>query len=248
MLYKHKLHGTLNRIIAYLRPQAIRVPVRATEILASVSGAAMVDQFRDLYYSTGRDMSYRGIPIIKNPCDLWVVMELMWTQRPCVFIETGTAHGGSATFYSDVARMFGFECQVVTIDINPKWGFDPGSRGVTSIVGYSTDAKVHSKVADIVRTAREKHNRPVIVTLDSDHGEANVLQELRLYADLVTVGSYAIVEDTNVNGHPSFVSHGPGPWEAVQKFIAEDTRFQADPECERHLLTFNPRGWLKRIS
>jgi cephalosporin hydroxylase len=247
MLYRHKIHGTINRLIAYLRPQATRIPALATEVLASLSGATLVDQFRDLYYGTRRDMSYRGIPIIKNPCDLWVTMEMMWAQKPCVLIETGTAHGGSATYYADLARMFGFECEVVTIDINPKWSFDPASKGVTSIVGYSTDPNIHAKITDLVRAARQKHGRPVILALDSDHSEANVLQELRMYADLVTVGSYAIVEDTNVNGHPSFASHGAGPWEAVQKFLSEDERFEVDPDCERHLLTFNPRGWLKRV-
>jgi cephalosporin hydroxylase len=87
----------------------------------------------------------------------------------------------------------------------------------------------------------------VLVVLDSEHSEANVLQELRLYADLVTPGSYVIVEDTNVNGHPSFPEHGPGPWEAVQKFLAEDRRSRPDLECQRHLLMFNPQGWLRRV-
>lgn len=50
--------------------------------------------------------------------------------------------------------------------------------------------------------------------LDSEHDEANVSQELAF----ISVGSYLIVEDTNVNAHPS-ADFGPGPWEAVDKFL-----------------------------
>ena len=66
------------------------------------------------------------------------------------------------------------------------------------------------------------------------------------YADAVTPGSYVIVEDTNVNDHPVYASHGPGPWEAVEWFLARRSDFAVDASMHRHHLTFNPRGYLKR--
>jgi cephalosporin hydroxylase len=87
---------------------------------------------------------------------------------------------------------------------------------------------------------------PVMVTLDSDHSEENVSRELQLYAPMVTQGSYLVVEDTNVNGHPASSEHGPGPWEAVQAFLAANPDFEPDLNCQRHLLTFFPNGWLRR--
>ena len=72
-------------------------------------------------------------------------------------------------------------------------------------------------------------------------------KELETYGQLITPGSYIIAEDSHVNGHPSFPSHGPGPWEAVEKFLAQTTDFVVDTDCERFLLTFNPRGWLRRV-
>jgi cephalosporin hydroxylase len=88
---------------------------------------------------------------------------------------------------------------------------------------------------------------PVMVTLDSDHSQDNVARELQLYSRHVTLNSYLIVEDTNVNGHPSSPDHGPGPWEAVMDFVATNGGFEIDRSCQRHMLTFFPDGWLKRV-
>ena len=87
-----------------------------------------------------------------------------------------------------------------------------------------------------------------MVVLDSDHSQENVLRELEVYAPLVTPGQYLVVEDTNVNGHPVLPEHGPGPYEAVQQFLAGTSDFEFDPQCERFLFTQNPGGWLRRRS
>ena len=74
----------------------------------------------------------------------------------------------------------------------------------------------------------------------------HVADELRIYADVVTEGSYLIAEDTHLNGHPVDDDGGPGPWEAVEVFLKERPEFVPDPGCERLLHTFSPRGFLRR--
>jgi cephalosporin hydroxylase len=96
-----------------------------------------------------------------------------------------------------------------------------------------------------VRGALRPDDR-VMVLLDSDHAEAHVRKELDLYAPLVTSGCYLIVEDTNVNGHPVYPLHGPGPMEAVQGWLPAHQEFEADRRREKFMLTFNPYGYLRR--
>src|SRR4029453_18505142 len=84
----------------------------------------------------------------------------------------------------------------------------------------------------------------VLVVLDSDHTRDHVLAEMRAYHALVTPGSYMIVEDSNVNGHPVWAKHGPGPMEAIEAFMRENSDFAIDKQAEKFLFTFNPNGYL----
>src|SRR4029453_1950556 len=85
-----------------------------------------------------------------------------------------------------------------------------------------------------------------LVILDSDHSKAHVSNELELLSPFVSVGSYIVVEDSNVNGHPVLPEHGPGPAEAIAEFLASHRNFVADSAREKFLMTFNPGGYLKR--
>ncbi|MEJ2671400.1 MAG: CmcI family methyltransferase [Deltaproteobacteria bacterium] len=245
----NRLRFFLNRVINVLRPAPRYLPLTVEQVLANQNSLDLVEGFNDLYYSSGmaRNLNWRGMEMIKNPCDLWNIVELMQRLRPVVILETGTHHGASAIFYAEMAKLFDIACTVITIDINPKWSIAPESKNIVSLVGYSVDPEIVEKAEAIIRGKTEKNPGHVMVMLDSDHSEANVSQELELFHPLVTVDSYLIVEDTNINGHPVAPEHGPGPWEAVDKFLAGHAEFVPDRDCERFLLTFNPRGWLKRI-
>ena len=244
----YKTRSQIARVANLFRRNVVTPPASVKEILSDTISLGVVNQFNKLYYESGvaGTLSWRGVPLIKNPCDLWMMLELLQRVKPAVLIETGTHHGGSALFFAEMARLLGLACAVVTVDINPKWHVNPENYGIHSIVGYSTDDKVRLKVEGVVNRLLKENPGPVLVTLDSDHSEENVSRELELYAPFVTIGSYIIIEDTNVNGHPVGAKHGPGPWEAVQKFLTQHGEFHQDPECEKHLLTFFPGGWLRK--
>lgn len=206
---------------------------------------AIRDQFHRLYYHvsarTWKDTHYRGTLTYKCPTDMWVYQELIDTLRPGLVIETGTFRGGSAAFIADRLEIAGHG-QVVTIDVDVQPDRPQHAR-LTYLTGSSVDPEI---VADVA--GRIVPGSPVLVILDSDHSQAHVAAELVAYAPLVTVGSYLIVEDTNVNGHPAAPDHGPGPWEAAQEFLASGAGFEVDERCERYYLTQNPSGFLRKVA
>lgn len=201
----------------------------------------VTDAFHRLYYDTAvwKDTYWLGVPTQKCPLDLWIYQELLHEQRPDLIVETGTAHGGSALYMACVCDQLG-RGEVVTVDIYPIEG-RPRHDRVTYVTGSSTAPEV---MAEVERLAEGRDR--VLVILDSDHARDHVLEELRIYGGLVSPGSYLVVEDTNVNGHPVFREHGPGPMEALDVFLAETDEFEIDAAREKFFLTFNPRGFLRK--
>ncbi len=50
-----------------------------------------------------------------------------------------------------------------------------------------------------------------------------------------------------MNGHPVNPEHGPGPMEALKDFLRNTDDFQIDKSREKHYISFNTDGYLKRI-
>lgn len=224
---------------------------RHTELEPDTAEPDTVAEFHRLfYYSFQKRLivekqldatTWMGVPINKCPMDLWIYQELLHRVRPAVVVETGTFWGGSALYFAGLCDLLDHG-RIVTVDIEVAEG-RPDHPRITHIVGSSTAPEIVDEVRRLVGD-----DSPVLVTLDSDHGYSHVQQELAAYADLVTTGSYVVVEDTNLNGHPVHPQFGPGPMEAVEEFLACDRRFEVDRECEKFFMTYNPRGYLRRVA
>jgi cephalosporin hydroxylase len=207
----------------------------------------IIENFHNLYYNGLPGEGYlfgrtywMKVPCQKCPLDLWIYQEIISELRPDLIIETGTRFGGSALFMAHILDILGHG-EILTIDIDNTLS-RPSHPRITYVHGSSSDA-------DLIESVLAKRPDEVrLVVLDSDHSKTHVLQELRVLASHVSIGSYLIVEDTNINGHPTLPTFGPGPYEAVEEFLATHQEFTVDETREKFLLTFNPRGYLRRIA
>jgi cephalosporin hydroxylase len=177
---------------------------------------------------------------LKCPLDLWIYQEIIFEQKPDMIIECGTANGGSALFLASICDLVN-NGKIITIDIENKQN-KPRHKRIKYLVGSSTA----ENIVDQIRKLISDKNK-VMVILDSDHHKEHVLNELTIYSKFVTKGSYIIVEDTNINGHPVFPDFGPGPMEAIEEFLKENKIFVIDYNNEKFYLTYNPRGYLLRM-
>ena len=68
---------------------------------------------------------------------------------------------------------------------------------------------------------------------------------LNVYCALVKPGGYFIVED-GICHHGLEGGPYPGPYEAIEDFVRQNEHFVIDRSRERFLITWNPKGYLKR--
>lgn len=207
----------------------------------------VVDAFhREFYYSDFMNpmsqLTWCGITVQKCPFDLWMYQEIIHVIRPRLIIETGTYMGGSALYLADVLQACGIDGRVISIDLTDR-GRPPHDR-----VEYVLGDSISSEVVSLVEHRIDSGEGPVMVVLDSEHFHEHVYWEMVLYGKFVTVGSYMIVEDTNLR-HPVQHEHykNIGPDRAVKKFLKEYENWEVDRSREKLGLTYNPGGYLKKV-
>lgn len=205
---------------------------------------AAIDLFENIYYdslkSTWDNSSWLGVPCKKYPTDLWVYQEIIYQNRPDIIIETGTLFGGSALYLASLLDLVGHG-RVISIDVEFRDG-RPNHHRITYLTGSSTSPAVISELELLIRDTGTR-----MVILDSDHSQAHVEEELRIYSRYVTLGQYLIVEDSAINGHPVYPRFGPGPFEAIETFLNSTDEFVIDKTKEKFFLSANHSGNLRRI-
>jgi cephalosporin hydroxylase len=211
-----------------------------------------------------------GRPIIQYPQDIAAYQEVVWAVKPDLIIETGIAHGGSLILSASLLALIDY-CEAAeagkTLDpAKPKrtvLGIDIDIRAhnraaidahpLRSRIAMLEGSSIDSATVDQVRAAARSKAR-VLAALDSNHTHAHVLEELKLYAPLVTPGSYCIVFDTAIEDMPEgrFPNRpwdkGNNPKTAVWEYLKSHPEFAIDRSIhEKLMITEAPDGYLRRV-
>ena len=229
-----------------------------TEIAAQGQDENLGRLSREFFNETAKHkysyhFSWMGRPVIQYPQDMMAMQEIIWALRPDVIVETGIAHGGSILFYASMFELIGHG-EVIGIDIDIRAHnrdaieAHPMSHRVSMIQGSSIDAAIVEQVRERVA------GKTVLVVLDSNHTHEHVLEELRLYAPMVSVGGYCVVMDTVVEDMPPDAfpdrpwGKGDNPKTAVWAYLKENQDFEIDVAVQNKLLiTVAPDGYLRRV-
>lgn len=210
----------------------------------------IANRFHDLYYNKRvgpghhriwEQTKWMGYPVLKTPADLWIYQEILFETKPDLVIETGTFASGTTLYIAQMMDLIG-RGRIVSIDIQ-ELSVRARHPRITYLTGSSADPMVARSAA-----AHLAPGESCLVILDSDHTQAHVAREIELFAPLVSVGSYLIVEDSNINGHPVYPSFGPGPYEAISDFLRGHPSFVPDRSREKFLVSWNPHGYLRRTA
>ena len=187
-----------------------------------------------------RKTSYFGVPALKSPNDFWIYQEIIHETEPDVIIEIGNNYGGGTLALAHLCDLR---------DNGRVIGLDISHAKVPDLV------KKHSRITLIegdacnsftaVRKLISSSERVLIIE-DSSHTYDNTLNVLKCYSSLIKPGDYFIVED-GICHHGLDAGPNPGPYEAIESFVSSNPEFEIDRDRESFLITWNPKGYLKRV-
>ncbi|HEX5889772.1 MAG TPA: CmcI family methyltransferase [Pyrinomonadaceae bacterium] len=219
----------------------------------------------DVWLRAGWDTKYvysftwLGRPMIQLPEDMIRIQEVIHTVQPDVIVETGVAHGGSLVFYASLCKAMG-RGRVIGVDVEIR----PHNRAaieahalfplITLIEGSSIEPQIVEEVKSLIKPGER-----TMVVLDSNHEKQHVLEELRAYSPLVSVGSYIVAMDGIMERLAGAPRSAPdwswnNPRQAALEFVAENADFVIEePQfafnegkiTER--VTYWPSAFIKRV-
>jgi cephalosporin hydroxylase len=203
----------------------------------------LTTQFLEAYWQSlaWRQTTWLGQRVPRPPTDLFAYQELLNRTQPDWIIDIRSGSGGRAWFLATVCDLIG-KGQVIAIERKAA-ARRPEHDRIRYIIGSALDDEIVEEVHALV-------GRPAnaLVILGARGTARRIAEEHQLYEDLVPVGGYVVVEDTVINGHPVWPNFGPGPAEAVKGIVERRENFAIDAEMGKYRLSFNPNGFLRRMS
>ena len=174
------------------------------------------------------------------PADLLALQELVTRCRPDWIVETGAGNGGRAFFLASVCELLGHG-HVLAVGPDGD-GDQPDHPRLDRLVAEPRKQKTFDRVREHVGSPSN-----ALVVLGSRGTAGQTFSEFKLYEPLVPPGSYVVIADTVVNGHPVWPEYGPGPYESVKGVVETRDDFVVDHDLDAYTPSFSPGGYLKRL-
>lgn len=191
-------------------------------------------------YNAHYNVTYRGIPMQKNPFDYVLYQMLINDIKPDLIIEIGSYNGASALYYSDILDLIG-NGMVHSIDIEDH---------VHLLAKQKSNIKFFTTGYQNYDLNNAKEFNKIMVIDDGSHYYEDVLKALNKFSVLININSYYIVEDGVVSALGMKNKFNGGPLKAIDEFLKNNKNFIIDRKyCDffGKNATFNVNGFLKRI-
>lgn len=185
-------------------------------------------------------VTYRGIPTLKCPFDYVMYQMILSELKPDLVIEIGTNVGGTSLYIANLMDAIGHG-MLHTIDIE---------SCAHELAREHRRIKLFTNGWRGYDLSATKGFSKILVIDDASHMYEDTLGALNKFSEIVSAGSYFIVEDGIVTRLKRDKSLDGGPLRAIREFLKTNKRFIIDrSRCDMFGkdATFNTDGYLKRI-
>ncbi len=186
-------------------------------------------------------VTYKGIKAIRCPFDYVIYQMIIGEVRPDLIIEVGSHEGGGAIYLSDLLKIYGIEGEIHTIDI-----YDGAKENVKPY----PNIRFFGDGVENYDLSLTKKFKTIMVIEDAAHTYDCSRVAMDKLADVVSVGSYLVVEDGIVDELGVGEKYGGGPLKAIREFLPKHPEFVVDKKwCNLFgkNATFNVNGYLRKI-
>jgi len=147
-----------------------------------------------LHESSGKYISkYRGAYLMKNPYDLTIYCQLFHHIQPKTVIEIGSYTGASAMWFSDTAKLLGYDCTIYSVDIEHRLLDEQIKQMKPDTVNFvQGDA---SKLEQVLQPSTLKPLPHPWLVIEDCH--ASTITTISYLNQFMRTGDYLVMEDTS---------------------------------------------------
>jgi cephalosporin hydroxylase len=192
------------------------------------------------------NFSYMDVPLLKNPFDLAIYANLLWTLNPRTIVEVGSKSGGSALWFAHQMDAFRRECRIVSIDL-----VRVENISHPRIVFLEGDAN-HLEQTEGIDWASDLEP-PLLIIDDANHEASTCMRIADFIHPLLRSGDYLVIEDGIISDlYPdAYPNASSGPHVAIRHILE---RYRGLYVIDRvhcdmfgYNATWSTNGFLKRI-